>query len=126
MVATNVAPSIREMGPAARHETLNDHWNGWNFRKIARFRKCSRTLSLNIFLLIFYPGTTLLRRFNEAADMSVKQAEIFGHLSATFSRETVDKWERMVANWNANPKAPNPYGEPKSRELLCLTLFRSP
>jgi len=39
-----LAPSIREMGPAARHETLNDHWNGWNFRKIIRFRKFSYLL----------------------------------------------------------------------------------
>ena len=29
-----LAPSVREMGPAARHDTLNDHWNGWNFRKV--------------------------------------------------------------------------------------------
>ena len=24
--------------PAAHYETLNDHWNGWNFRKIVGFR----------------------------------------------------------------------------------------
>ena len=29
-----LAASIREMGPGARHETLNDHWNGWNYRKV--------------------------------------------------------------------------------------------
>lgn len=29
-----LAASVREMGPGARHETLNDHWNGWNFRKV--------------------------------------------------------------------------------------------
>jgi hypothetical protein len=33
-----LAPSVREMGPAARHDTLNDHWNGWNFQKIVGFR----------------------------------------------------------------------------------------
>ena len=33
-----LASSMREMAPGARHETLNDHWNGWNFRKIVRFR----------------------------------------------------------------------------------------
>lgn len=33
-----LAPSVREMGPAARHDTLNDHCNGWNFRKIVGFR----------------------------------------------------------------------------------------
>lgn len=34
-----LGPSVREMGPGARHETLNDHWNGWNFRKIVNFRE---------------------------------------------------------------------------------------
>jgi hypothetical protein len=31
--------STREMGPGARHETLNDHWSGLNFRKIVGFRE---------------------------------------------------------------------------------------
>ena len=35
----SLAPSIREMGPAAHHDTLNDHWGGWNFRRIIAFRK---------------------------------------------------------------------------------------
>jgi hypothetical protein len=35
----SLATSIREMGPGARHETLNDQWCGWNFRKIVGFRK---------------------------------------------------------------------------------------
>ena len=33
-----LGPSVQEMGPAARHDTLNDHWNRWNFRKIVGFR----------------------------------------------------------------------------------------
>jgi Kyakuja-Dileera-Zisupton transposase len=32
-----LVPSVREMAPAARHKTLNDHWNGWNFCKIVGF-----------------------------------------------------------------------------------------
>ena len=39
-VGTNpLASSVREMGPAAWHDTLNDHWNGWNFWKIVGFCK---------------------------------------------------------------------------------------
>jgi hypothetical protein len=37
----SLAPSVREMGPGSRRETLNDQWNGWNFRKIVGFRKLS-------------------------------------------------------------------------------------
>lgn len=43
-----LAPSVREMGPAARHDTLNDHWNGWNFRKITGFRMYSSIHSSDI------------------------------------------------------------------------------
>ena len=40
-----LAPSVREMGPVARHNTLNDQWNGWNFRKVVGF--CASFLSFN-------------------------------------------------------------------------------
>ena len=68
---------------------------------------------------------SLLKRFNEATEMSTKQADIFSQLSAMFSMETINKWETLVENWNADPKAPNPYQEPKNCKLclydiLCL------
>ena len=46
-----LAPSIREMGPAARHDTLNDHWNGWNFRKVVRFRMFSFIVFVHCILI---------------------------------------------------------------------------
>jgi hypothetical protein len=45
--------------------------------------------------------------------MSAKHTDIFNKLSATFLLQTIQKWEEMVTTWNANPKAPNPYWEPK-------------
>lgn len=41
--------SVREMGPGARHDTLNNHWNGWNFRKIVGFHMCYSV----IFFIIY-------------------------------------------------------------------------
>jgi hypothetical protein len=35
----SLGTSIREMGPGARHETLDDQWCGLNFRKIVGFRE---------------------------------------------------------------------------------------
>jgi hypothetical protein len=58
-------------------------------------------------------GTFFLKRFKEAFNMSAKQTDVFNKLSATFLPETIEKWEKMVTTWNANPKAPNPYREPK-------------
>jgi Kyakuja-Dileera-Zisupton transposase len=38
----NVAsPSVQEMAPAHRHESLNDHWGGWNFQKTVTFSESS-------------------------------------------------------------------------------------
>jgi len=48
--------------------------------------------------------------------MNSKQTDVFNKLSATFSPETVKRWEVMVVAWNANPKAPNPYKELMSGE----------
>jgi len=52
-----LAPSVREMGPAARHDTLNDHWNGWNFRKIVGFRMYFAMMIL--FMLLIYLRSSL-------------------------------------------------------------------
>jgi hypothetical protein len=57
--------------------------------------------------------------------MSAKQTNIFNQLSATFSPETVKKWEAMVTAWNANPKNLNPYQEPKSGGRQLLLVFAS-
>jgi hypothetical protein len=32
-----VSASIQEMSPGHRHESLDDHWGGWNFQKTVTF-----------------------------------------------------------------------------------------
>ena len=39
--STSLATWSRENGPAARHLILNDHWTGWNWRKLVGLRKFS-------------------------------------------------------------------------------------
>jgi len=111
-----LAPSVREMGPAARHDTLNDHWNGWNFRKIVGFRAFFFLLSFLVSSnVLFIEGLLFLKRFTNAMKMSGIQTDIFNQLSATFTPETIRRWEEMVVAWNKDPKkAPNPYREPRS------------
>jgi hypothetical protein len=60
--------------------------------------------------------------------MSAKQSEVFQQLSETFSPEAVSNWEAMVTAWNMNPKAPNPYAEPKScrSNVSLLMSLRGP
>jgi hypothetical protein len=56
-----LAPSVREMGPAARHDTLNDHWNGWNFRKIVGFGMYLLCHSYITYLPLFSQRKTVLK-----------------------------------------------------------------
>ena len=49
--------------------------------------------------------------------MSAQQADVFEQFLATFTPAVVKKWEAMVTAWNTNPKARNPYQEPKSGKL---------
>ncbi|KIJ96214.1 hypothetical protein K443DRAFT_134179 [Laccaria amethystina LaAM-08-1] len=90
-----LVPSVREMAPVAWHDTLNDHWNGWNFHKIVGFR------------------TLFAKRFQEAVLMSKKQTEVSDKFSEMFPSKVVNKWIKMVENWEGNPKAVNLYNEPE-------------
>jgi hypothetical protein len=45
--------STREMGPGARHKTLNDQWCGWNFRKIVGFRMLCFIIETGCLLRVF-------------------------------------------------------------------------
>ena len=52
--------------------------------------------------------------------MSAIQTDVFDQLSATFPADIIKKWDRMVIAWNDNPKAPNPYKEPKNSENVSF------
>jgi hypothetical protein len=51
------------------------------------------------------------KRFNKAILMKGKHREIFAKFNATFKSETVEKWERMVREWEQDNEKPNPYAE---------------
>jgi hypothetical protein len=65
--------------------------------------------------LLFISGVLFFKRYKNALKMSEIQADIFNQFSATFTPETIKRWEAMVIAWNKNPiKAPNPYRETAS------------
>ena len=56
--------------------------------------------------------------------MSVMQSEVYNQFSATFSPPVIKKWEDMIATWEANPSAPNPYAEPENgKSVLSHSLL---
>ncbi|PPR06984.1 hypothetical protein CVT24_011010 [Panaeolus cyanescens] len=100
---TNIlGSSVREMGPCARRETLSDHWNALNFRKIVGFRK--------IFL----------KTLREAVQMVSVHRENFAQFNESFSDPGVVKaWEKMVIEYEQDPDLkPNPYEDTETKITL--------
>jgi len=55
--------------------------------------------------------------------MSRRQQKNHDEFTATFPSDTMQKWEVMVENWNANQKTPNPYIEPITGKLVFVYLL---
>ena len=56
-------------------------------------------------------GVYLLAQLKTAIAMSKTHRERHDELNSTFPSSVVQKWEKLVSDWNANPSAPNPYVE---------------
>ncbi|KAJ7584013.1 hypothetical protein C8J56DRAFT_1005179 [Mycena floridula] len=89
----NIGPvtmSTREMGPGHRHDTLDDHWHDWNWRKIVAL------------------GKLLARRRVEAAAERVVQEEAYGNFSNNQLAQ-LSEWRAKVEAWEEDSSKPNPY-----------------
>ena len=54
-------------------------------------------------------GSLLEKNLSKAVEMALKQRQVANNFTATFTRQTVQAWSRMVKEWEADPSYPNPY-----------------
>ncbi|KAI0057483.1 hypothetical protein BV25DRAFT_1812316 [Artomyces pyxidatus] len=87
--------STREMSGEGRHEALDDFLSAINWRK---------TIGL---------GAQLHRALKQAVPAYKRKQAVFEESSATFAPAVLEKWERMLATWQADGSKPNPYREPE-------------
>ncbi|TDL14398.1 hypothetical protein BD410DRAFT_734138 [Rickenella mellea] len=85
-----LANSTKEMGPGARHDTLDDHWGDMNWKKIVGLGTLLQKLKLAV------PG-----RARHEADYS--------RLSASVPAEDVDSWTILIEAWETDHSNLNPY-----------------
>ncbi len=107
--------STREMGPGARHDTLDDQWQAWNYQRVVRFGECDVNRLAHL-LLISRLGTTLHRRLDESVQQAQKQREIHNQFTRTFRPSVVEEWNAQVDAWQEDPfnkDIPNPFAEPE-------------
>ena len=76
---------------------------------------------IGLCLIPLCSGTTLLAQLRKATVMSRKQKQNHEEFTATLPLPVVEKWQKMVDDWNADRRAPNPYIEPVVGECDVLT-----
>ena len=115
----------RETGPGARRLILDDHWGGWNWRKLVNSRKFPRhsvtsnipvkLLCMSSFsLLCSLPGEHLKKVLERSWKWSKSQRAVATSLGEAVSERTLKAWEKMVADYKADPSRPNPFVEPET------------
>ncbi|KAH6904722.1 hypothetical protein BKA70DRAFT_1373432 [Coprinopsis sp. MPI-PUGE-AT-0042] len=103
----SLGASVQEMGPAGRHEVLNDHWSAFNMKKIIGFR------------------SRFAKNFKTAVHMQEKQAQQHEQFTGSFPTALADQWEAVAIAWEADHSQPNPYEEEEITTTLqdvCLAL----
>ncbi|KAJ6448083.1 hypothetical protein C8R45DRAFT_1128122, partial [Mycena sanguinolenta] len=92
--ANPLARSTKEMGPGFRRDTLDDHFNDWNHKKIIGL------------------GQMLRRKVEKAVPEMVKTQRALNDMNESLGRqsaEVVAKWTEMALTWEDDVDAPNPF-----------------
>ncbi|KAJ7890976.1 hypothetical protein B0H14DRAFT_3428848 [Mycena olivaceomarginata] len=89
--ANPLARSTKEMGPGSRRDTLDDHFNDWNHKKIIAM------------------GHTLRRKMEVAVPEMVKTREALADLEESLGTKVVEEWTAMALRWEADIAQPNPF-----------------
>jgi hypothetical protein len=93
--ANPLARSTREMGPGARRDTLDDHFNDWNHKKIIVLGKLT--------------GHPCCWSVEVAVEEMVRTREALADLEESLGTESVAQWTEMAVRWEADIDAPNPF-----------------
>jgi len=68
-------------------------------------------------------GSLLETNLIKATEMATKQRKAAKDFTATFPSGMIQKWRRMVKEWEANPSRPNPYVSKDRGRLFRLGLI---
>ncbi|KAJ7662673.1 hypothetical protein DFH06DRAFT_1325031 [Mycena polygramma] len=106
--ANPLATSTKEMGPGARRDALDDHFNDVNHKKIIAL------------------GRTMLKKVKHTVPMMVEMKAALAHMEATLSPEAlgveegpIPTWTAMAELWEKKPSEPNPFEMLRKDEHLA-------
>ncbi|KAJ7763733.1 hypothetical protein B0H16DRAFT_1311081, partial [Mycena metata] len=99
--ANPLATSTMEMGPGSRRDTLDDHFNDWNHKKI---------IGLGYFLR---------RKTTNAVPEMVRTRLALSDLEESLGSDAVTKWTKMALDWENDDSRPNPFETQRKDEHLA-------
>lgn len=120
-----LATSTREMGPGFRHETLDDHFNDWNWKKVTGLGQLILIISGCDFI---YPicddvssGASLLKKIKKAVPQAAEHALQSRQFESVLPKEDLKEWTWQVELWEIAKDSLNPYqAKLKSTSQLFL------
>ncbi|KAJ7732706.1 hypothetical protein B0H16DRAFT_1732692 [Mycena metata] len=89
--ANPLARSTKEMGPGSRRDTLDDHFNDWNHKRIIAL------------------GYIIRRKTKNAVAEMVRTRQALEDLESSLGPAVVNDWEAMALAWEEDSTAPNPF-----------------
>jgi hypothetical protein len=109
-----VAASTKEMGPASRRDTLDDHFGDWNHQKIIGL---GEYLFLHVILARSYGnlcselslGASLLRKLKVAVPERNNHVVDYELFSESLPASSVLEWTDAVEAWEKDNSETNPY-----------------
>ncbi|KAG1898676.1 uncharacterized protein F5891DRAFT_1190447 [Suillus fuscotomentosus] len=95
-----IATSTRKMGPGSRRNTLDDHFNDWNWKKICAM------------------GLIFRRKYNFALIEVQERVDDLINFEASLAADKLVEWRRDIKAWEADRSQPNPF---EGRAMTTMT-----
>ncbi|KAG2738757.1 hypothetical protein P692DRAFT_20757584, partial [Suillus brevipes Sb2] len=88
-----VATSTREMGPGSRRDTLDDHFNDWNWKKVCLMGMLC----------------TIARKVKAALPECLERTRDLYDFEAALDPSQLASWKRDIEAWESDRSKPNPF-----------------
>ncbi|KAJ7270337.1 hypothetical protein C8J57DRAFT_1435473 [Mycena rebaudengoi] len=95
-----LAASTKEMGPGSRRDTIDDHYNDWNWKKIIAM------------------GPMMLAKIKKAAPEMVEKRLALDEMMATLPPAAVGEWTTGIELWERDSSKPNPFQTTQRHESV--------
>lgn len=121
------ATSTREMGPGFRRDTLDDHFNDWNWKKTVGLgmSHLSRNTIQSLIYAPMFTGALLLKKIKSAIPELIERTTDFLEFERNIPPEEIASWKSQVERWENDITNPNPFEQRVKSSLFIKSFYSS-